>query len=1627
MDPDAIEDPVPLDDIIELGDYVVIDSTAYGRITGTVVYRSLERISIQPAGISNYIQHLTVHQADSEGETFDEKDGVQAVYIIEKRTATTFVEQHNLRVGQTIDTFDVDHEPATTYEVIGVEEETDTVTLRDPSDPEQPLEIVFGGVGLELDAPFAVLRVRPVVLGEERPAAEAAEPVDAEAAEAEEPAAEAEEAAEEEFEVVGVVEIAQAKIFREAAAYEQRIPDDLQKIDALNDFLAGLNPSVQKDPRAIRSIRILVETLFHLKQETVQYHPDGNIEGPKPVTVTTLQELIQRTPVPLGRPVLAVNKRLYTYQFEGQEEPDEPVEAEGVYYVDAKEEMALAGKSGVAVSKGDLGGSIREWREQQEHVRRFEMPWQSPEGTRGPEGATGEAWTALLDTEFLRVPSQDSAVTDVVGFLPSNMVGIAPTLDTVPFSIARALGPTYRKRDGRAKGQKQVLHPADTAPLAGYLLFPLSTLAHGLGATRTGLLAHDSARSQLPRRLLSDLLKHLDEAEDATDATELLLLRSDHYAITDYVESMRMPDVLGISDAMSLLTHYGLDRFELTEDLHEILQEKTEAAQAQLVSALASLRALLASVEEPQAQPTARLPAFFATLRKQPLLLSLMEEFERTHPNIIQTPSAGIGLLAFLLRHAGNYTQVAAGENPLQVAHAFQQAGLSEYLRHVRIAQQLRIAQTTVVERPKKNSCEHVAALVSIRRIVDDGERFLQLTQFFKRFQGPRDQNWINCTICKEHLLCMHERLQIQAFLNAKEKATIEKQVILGFSGGVFQGKYICRNCGQPIRDLDFDNNIEFDDDGKPKSGRAVLVDQDALFEEHLDQLISAPVSAKEGAAAAYMLNTEERKVYHVARELADRLGVTIEFEGYRRIIEDTQKYMNELPTREVYGSRKGLMYEVFVARFFVTSVAAFLLLEIQSHVPVYLVRFTLMGCPDPGFDGWPLSADRTALQGVRYMACAVSSTTRKDPPWGETGFMKLADDAKRTANIMKYIENVLDQVAPQPDVQVRLSMKRRYVLDVLGRSVEGESVAFSKERTPPTFLPEMVVLSPSEAAKDVITPEVMEQMGQKGQYALAKLWIRQSHVAARQTARLVRGSPFAETTCCTAKLTEPAALGAKKLARAEAEAEADAPQPVFPDLAARALRPKKQGSFLLTHFHPRAADTAVVEPNADLYYRVFLKCCFTGPRVGHLHQPGLTHRCIWCGLQFPTHPAVMDADTEGKAALSEVETSTEAFTKLLDTIHRVNQVAPLPRRTITPLDTLMKEFGAVHPTPFPEWKEMLHVTIEQCKKLAPTAQKDEVAQAVGQLSLLAREFEQTVHQGRRFTEAHRGVMSTIVDLPWSNFFSVVQTYFVVPMQRLLTQFNPDVLKVPIELERDLSKTHVDTDLTPILKAEVAYLQRFETLGADEQMELARAKMAHFVEQWVALMPFAQRVRPIAVPGRERMLGYVKRALWYGILAGLLDSGMGPIAKRTVMASVNDPSARQILEVVATLVKKFNTEKLSYDDQEIRDMIAVRDEKERVSVVKGFDRMTEEERAVELINKRLGLGKWAVGGTKLIYAYDKDYYDQEREKRIAAGNMDLSLAPEMPEGHESDQWGFPVTEEDADGYDVNQHADDDDE
>ena len=1601
---------------VQLGDRIIIDSTKYGRTTGTVYYRSLELISVIPDGVSNTLHRFELEQTDDE-ELYKEEDGVSAVYVIEKRQFESFVEQQNFRVNQIIDTFTLDGTSGQSYKIIEVDEENDSIVIQDLDDPENDIPITFNFTGIDPDVEFSIISIRQFVGTDQEATIENHTEEVAEVPEEEEV-----EEEEDAIEEVGYIEVMRPKIYKEAASYEQRIPDNLQKIDALNDFISGLDSVLQKDLNALRSIRILVETLFNLKQSTIQYNDDGSIRGPKNISATTLAELIQISKnIPLGRPVLTVSKKEYS----AEEELEEKKSEDGVFFANFEEELLqMIQNQGKTVSSNVKGGTIiREWNDQQAFLKQYMSPWT-------PDGVGEPMWKAGVDSEFFRTSApvtieQENGTHRVLpvipGYIASRDMEIPPIFDEVSFGLERALSTTYRKSKER---RKDVLINEDAALMDSYILFPMKTAKY-IGTTRSYNLAIDSGRSQLPPKTMMSILQEIGAPKEmgATSNDAILLNVSGNtlgnIPLVDYIDGVSIPS-LGLGDTFTILKQYGIDNIELNADIVGVLQKKIELYQAQLITALASLRNIIESTpkREPEQNPFLDNPAIIEQIRTQPILLESISEYERTNPTFAQSD---IGIINHLIQKYDNYFQVAAGKNPVLIAKAILDANNTEYLKQLKIANTIKYNQLYSGTKPKKNMCKHVSTLVSIRKIRDDADRFHELAKFFKIYQGPRNENWIDCNTCKEHLLCVHERLQLQAYLRPKEKDTIEKEIILSFSGGQFQGKYICRNCGQAMHDMDFDNNIEFDDNGKPKSGRAVLVDEDAIFEDKVDELVSVPI--EDSQKKELKLDEDEIKAYNIIRELSERIGIQLDNDGYRNCISRVLTWINTFPSRETYVAMQKQRpkmpdYDIAMSNNIISACAVFLLIEIQCKKPAYVVRYALVGCVNPGFGGFPLVEDDSNKQGIEYIACAVSSIRRNEPPWNQSEFHKIADDTKRMQMIMKYMLSIFKQIIGDDIIQSRLSEKRKYLSDVLGTASDSHGIS-QKDMIYSSFLPEQIVLKPEDAAMDVITPEVAATMGNKGKIALVKLWIRQAHMHAKTNAILLRGSPLIETSCCMDKIDSPSAFWNNK--------------DNLPDITKRSLQPKQQGQALMTEFVPRDVGLDVVEPNKDLYYRIFLKYCFQGERMGYTHEPGVTNKCISCGFQFPSHPSIMNSDTEGKAALSsqEVKTGSAEFIELLDKIHTVYGVTPLNPLTVSPIDKIMNEFGSIVPSPLSNWKEIIDATTLGFQRLAPDADISDITLAASSISEASGTSEQLI-KGILKPEQYHNIMDSISNLSWLNFFQVIQIYFITPFQRLLTQFSRKSLFIPMELVKELSESHAKLDLEPILDNELEIIKSNEDAIKMPTMQLARAKIEFYLKQMSTLLPFKSKIRQTVVPGGSRSLKYIQRALFYGPLSTLMNSTEipeGTVLPAAPIKSVGNTSMKFIAQLVVLSLNKYSRESLSYNDSELKNLIAIRDEKERVNVVKEFNKLTDEERGIELMNKKLGLGKWAVGGTKLIYAYDKDYYDLERQKRLNAGIMDFPGLgdADVPQGRDIDPFGFPTHDVEEGGYDNNQHADDDNE
>jgi len=1627
---------------IQLGDDVVIESKTYGRTIGTVYFRSEEMIHIKPDGVSNDVHRFAVSQIeDEEGqveEEFNEDDGVSAIYIIKKRELESFVEQQDFRVKQVIDTFDQDRKPYKTYTVLEVDKDNDKIVIQDPEEEHsEELNFNFIGIPSEKHGEFMIIRIRPIVYSEEH--------VDDEE-EVEEQEEEEPEVIDDigfDFEDVGEIEVVKSEVYKEAASYKQRIPDNIQRIDALNDFLSSLDPSLQNDKYALRSIRTLVETLFYLKQSTISYQKSGEIDGAKELSASTLVELIQRAHIPLGRPVLSISKK--EYGVNGIDILEERKEVENIKFVDFKWELKqMNEKISTLVSSKVKGHDkiVTEWQDQRTILDTYYSPWKN-------NGREEPLWKALADSDFFRMnpPESSDSLPTLPGYTPSHDEKSPPSFYKIPFGMERALSATFRK-GGKIEPRKVALLEEEKATMNSYLLFPIQA-ANYLGKTRSTHLAIDSGRSQLPPKTMKMLLRELgNPTELGATSNNIVLLDAvgsalGNIPLVDYIRGMTVPS-LGLGDTFHVLEQYGMDYMELNSDLVEMLLEKVKAYQSQLLSSLAELREKIAATPAKEGEPNPFLesPAFLEEIQRQPILARILQDYEDKNPSLA---ASDLGKVIHLMKTYPSYFQIAAGKNSIQMGKAFIDANRTIYHNQLLIDQQMNYIEKHTGERPRKNPCNHVSDLVSVRRLHDDSERFYELTKVFRMYQGARNQNWIDCNRCKEHLLCCHERLQLQAYLNPKEKDTLEKEIVLMFAGGQFQGKYICRNCGQTIRDLDFDNNMEFDDNGKPKSGRAVLIDQDMIEDELLDTAASAPIetSPKE----QMNLSDDQSAVYDIVRELSERIGIQLDTVGYRNVIRGAQSRIDIFPSRESYAAdqkkSKGRMpdYEIALARDMINSTAVYLLLEIQTKIPAYVVRYALKGCKSPGFEGYPLETDETSQQGIQYVACAISSIRKKELPWS-IAYQTIADDIQRQTGIAISMQKIIKRIVSQDIIQAQLEEKRRYLLHVFGKSVS-EDGSRTRDAIPATFLPEQMIISPEDAAKQVISQEVVEALGnERARAALVTLWIRHAHAIAQRTAMLIRGSTFSETTCCMNKVSEPGSYW-KSLGE-------------LPDIRHRTLVPHSQGQSLLTVFVPRSAEAGVTEPNKDLYYRLFLKCCFTGPRVGYSHQPGVTNQCLWCGFQFPTHPSIMDSDKEGKAALDGVETNTVQFTELLDNIHKVNRVEPVKVREITTVQKCMEELVRLEPAPVENWKTIMGKTAEQFMKLNhPDAVADDFTIAASELIHVSSSCKELI-RARLTVVKYQTYLERISQLTWVDFFRVLQAYFITPLQRIASNFSSESFKIPIEMSNALSQTHVDEDLKPLIDAELLFLTSNRGLIGGGKIRFALQKIEYCLAQYSALLPFMERIRPSVIPGRDRALFYIQEVFLYGPLSTLLDASHIPgaeidfgawqassnnkvrgsqmssqmigedIRQQGAMETVQDVSIKFLLRMVASSLKKYNDEFLAYDQEKLKSLIADREEKERVNVVREFNKKSDEERQVELINKRLGIGKWAVGGTKLIYEYNKDYYDLERQKRIDAGMIDFPGHGER-QNQNMDEFGDQYDNEEYDaenGYDHNEQNDD---
>jgi len=385
---------------------------------------------------------------------------------------------------------------------------------------------------------------------------------------------------------------------------------------------------------------------------------------------------------------------------------------------------------------------------------------------------------------------------------------------------------------------------------------------------------------------------------------------------------------------------------------------------------------------------------------------------------------------------------------------------------------------------------------------------------------------------------------------------------------------------------------------------------------------------------------------------------------------------------------------------------------------------------------------------------------------------------------------------------------------------------------------------------------------------------------------------------------------------------------------------------------------------------------------------------------------------TKGKVALEtqKVTINKATFEDVMDATHTAFKVSKaISVMPISGIDLFVR-LKDLDPEPFEGWRAIMSQSMERISRLTPGASELDVAEAYGALSNTA--VEEFAEIGRRLGDRPMMLLKSLLAQGPRQIVESLRTYLLVPFQRLLVGFKVQSLRVQKSYELS---TGTQDDLHQALEKHLEYLG---PLMARTQ-GFTRAKLTQGRNRLAMILPILRdEVRAAFLPGGQFGLPYLVNALILGVLSEIINPNRVPVGSSDT-ASI-DVGARAPIQIMDACLNRLQLEGLTYSEQEIRDLIARRAEAEKVSIIAKMHKMTPEEKRGELMKKRLGLGDWAVGGTKAIYAYDPEQYERERAQRATMELGEFGGAAATPAATADDFGGGGAGAEG--GYDNDQMA-----
>ena len=1626
------------DGIVYVGDIIQITTNKSTVIKGMIYYLDTNLIRVMPEGTSDRLIDVPLPDEDEE-DTFGIVD-----LAYKKGPRIPFVALLALRSGLTVHAYDKDGNYIRDYTIEEVNEEADSARLTDETGA--TISVAFDSKGIPKDLDFQVLVVKSYE-PEGAEQVQVANNLDASTVNQ----GQAEEGDEEEgrrvlkrVTLTTLTELKAPEIRRitQARSSEVIYPEIMQKNDFLNNLVSIIEPEQRSNQQVLKKLRAMVEMASIMKNQLVKRAYDGTIEGDATISAHTLNDVLKNGKSPLAVPVIDAYRSITV------KEDDTADYTPGVVYINNR-----AMREKYADNQTEVYNSIPVERDGS-YPRFYQYLNQYLKDP--PPGyvfnvAEGKTYDFTADKEFYRdIPGEKvfgiSSIEKDDVKLP---VSINQIRDDITYSVGRGLGPIYRK----ISPTSTVLTIAGTRSThKGTVLYPLQTAAE-LGAIRTGKLFLDVARSQgrkiLTTRIINDLdgVEYVGRDDTGVNIQKVLYFdaetaRTTQMSFNDFLEiSLKAITPRGPGDLTAYENDYGISDFEYTEEQAGIIEERVRAVIGAIRNRVVELRAIKPAVSSivSMVLPSSN---YVARLREATALYAPLEQALKEHEGMMPNyAESDLAITAHMLKHAQEYFYAVLSGQAVAIDRETMRYHRDNLIAVRDAVYRIKKLQAEKGTAPSENPCAHVKDLTAIEKIGDDTDRMGLLVKFRNTYLGKREGDWFNCVLCKKHLMCHHTYLQIQQFLHKKEQASIQKELILTYAGRVYGGSYICGNCGVPIRTMDFDTNLEFDDEGRPLMGRTVLDTTEEDEDKNLKMLLG--VSEEDASAAKddklhkalNLQNPKKKDIYNIVRQITSKLGILFNEHSFMKVINNSLTYLDRIKDEATYTAEQKAAkktsptpYSVYLNRSKVLVIAAQIVIEIQTAIPDYLPLYTEPGCR-VGFDGYPLQAvenptAETVGNMVHYMVCCLHPLVFKDvAPWPQTAWRTIAREKERYETIMSSLITVLRGISATDYVQHRIEAKKTYLEKIFGRKTLGERPS---EVIPAHYMPLMMFDDEEKkvAAEEPVVGAVVgaKKYNVRAASLQAQAWLNAAHAQARET--VVKGfSLRAETGSCYGPITSP-----QDYMKTHADSFPQKPPRLIPS------EPHQRHSIIGVPFIYGAAVDEMAGLDNKYVWQVFLKLCYQGERVGEPHEFSINHVCDWCGLRAPTAYLYPDVDKGGMPLVDEAEVksfiqtqgvdmSDENFYKLLNAANRKLTYTPYSAEEVSK-DEMLAILPALKPEPFApisketegedgarqsiSWSDYMSAAFEISKK---EDVRTDIAflSRIEEFSGLADSLQRKLRE-QYVLNVPRGYDGFTIDgifnaytkiLDDKRAFELVRNYYLLPIQRVVndnwegrreimahrkeygTLFKPGLLiadPVSVEFMKQMGE-------------KVAWKTRID-VGA-----FSKDDLQDYCYKLSAYLKHSAELVGSRIPHAGVLLPLVKRVLFYGPLVDLL------------AGADSDNMRINLLRMFNSLTRVYATENRVYDISTIREIKQKMVENEKQDFISKIDKLTPEQRALEMQLKTMKLKSnltgidYSIGGTTAVYQYDPtaDYWK----------NMTSIDAAYQADGLEYEATG----EGDEDGYD----------